>query len=310
MHPSTTGSRIAIIGVGQVGAAAAYAMILASVADELLLVDSNVDRRDSQVQDLSDAAYASNTRTRVLQGSYREASQCDIVVITAGSRITMGETPLGYTYRNMSIIRSILSAMTPFKEDAIIVVVSNPVDILTTLAQGLSKLPPRQVIGSGTFLDSVRLRGMVADKTGLAAPSIDLQVLGVHGQTQVAAWSTATVVGIPLDTGLPPEVHLDRAELENDCSQRAADIIQAKGSNPFGIGSIVSSICSSILSDKRNIRPVSHFQPESGCCYSLPAVLGRKGVTGTIKTPLDEKEEEAMAKSVQTLRNQVGRWNE
>ena len=90
MHPSTTGSRVAIVGVGQVGGAAAYAMILTSVADVLLLVDSNADRRDSQVRDLSDAAYASNSRTRVLQGSYREASQCDIVVITAGSRITMG----------------------------------------------------------------------------------------------------------------------------------------------------------------------------------------------------------------------------
>ena len=113
-----------------------------------------------------------------------------------------------------------------------------------------------------------------------------------------------------MDMALPPEVHLDRAELENDCSRRAANIIQAKGSTPFGIGSIVSSICSSIFSNKRNIRPISHFQSESGCCYSLPAVLGRKGVTGTIKTPLDKKEEEAMAKSVQTLRNQVDRWNE
>lgn len=144
----------------------------------------------------------------------------------------------------------------------------------------------------------------------LAAPSIDMYVLGVHGQAQVAAWSTATVAGIPLDKALPPEVHLDRAELVKDCNQRAADIIQTKGSTPFGIGAIVSSICSSVLLDKRNVRPISHFQPEFGCCFSLPAVLGRKGVIATIKTPLDSKEEEAMTKSTRALRCLIDRWNE
>ncbi|KKK22771.1 hypothetical protein ARAM_003911 [Aspergillus rambellii] len=321
-------SRIAIIGVGQVGAAAAYALILGSVANELLLVDVKSELRDAQVRDLSDVTYSGNRGTRVRAATYREAAECDVVVITAGSKYCigayrggqvtpvqarlyhqLGQTSLEYTYRNVAILRTIVNTMKPFRSDAILLVVANPVDLLTSLARELSGLPSSQVLGSGTFLDSVRLRGLLADKTGIAATSIDLYAVGIHGEQQVPAWSTATVAGVPLDQALPATAY-NRSEIVNECKHRSQSIIKAKGAMPLGIGSIVCSICSSILLDKHNVRPVSHFQQEYGCCFSLPVVLGRRGIVQTIQMPLSADEKAHIAESATTLKGTLDRVKE
>lgn len=131
----------------------------------------------------------------------------------------------------------------------------------------------------------------------------------MHGDSQVVAWSTATIGGIPIDVALPPGT-FDRAELVSECKHRSESIIRAKGSTPFGIGSTVASICSSILFDKRNVRPISHFQPEFGCCFSLPVVLGRKGVIRTIQMPLDSEEQAGIAESAKKLRGTIERIKE
>ncbi|KAH8902823.1 lactate dehydrogenase [Coniochaeta sp. PMI_546] len=298
-------SRIAIVGVGQVGGAAAYALVLGSIANELLLVDIKIDLRDAQIRDLSDVAYSSNSNTRVRAATYHEAGQCDIIVITAGSKHYLGGTSIEYTYRNISIVRNVVNAMRPFRSDAILVVVANPVDLLTSLAQKISKLPPSQVLGSGTFLDSTRLRGLMADRIGVAANSIDIYALGVHGDSQVVGWSAATIGGVPLNQSLSSESLVDRVGLAEECRHQAKSIVKAKGATPFGMGSIVSSICSSILSDKRNVRPISHFQPKFGCYFSLPVVLGRKGIIRTIQMSLDSDEEAKIAESARKLRSEI-----
>lgn len=131
----------------------------------------------------------------------------------------------------------------------------------------------------------------------------------VHGGSQVVAWSTATIGGVAIDVSLPPST-IDRAELEEDCKNRSERIIRAKGTIPFGIGSTVASFCSSILLNKRNVRAVSHFQPDFGCCLSLPVILGRKGIVSTIKMPLSSDEEAAIAGSAKTLRTTIDRVNE
>ncbi|KAL2256632.1 hypothetical protein VTK26DRAFT_1380 [Humicola hyalothermophila] len=159
-----TTSRIAIVGAGQVGGAVAYALILGAVARELLLVDVRVDLRDAQVRDLSDVAYAAGGSVRVRAATHHDAGQCDMVVITAGSKYSLGETSIQHMHRNVSVIRTVVTAMRPLRPDAIVLVVSNPVDLLTSVAQELSGLPKFQVLGSGTFLESVRLRGLLADK--------------------------------------------------------------------------------------------------------------------------------------------------
>jgi len=298
-------SRIAIVGVGQVGAAAAYALILGSVASELLLVDVKVDLRDAQVHDLSDVAYAIDRGTRVRAATHHEAGQCDVVVITAGSKYSLGETGIQHMHRNVSVIRSVVTAMTPFRPDTVVLVVSNPVDLLTTMVQELSGLPQSQVLGSGTFLDSVRLRGLLAEKAKVAASSIQLSVLGVHGDSQVA-WSTATINGVPIDKFLPPDTFA-HADLADECKERAEKVIHTKGATPFGVGAMVSSICASIVLDKGDVRPISHFQPEFGCCLSSPVVLGGKGILRSVQMPLDSDEQDHIANSAKRLKDTMGR---
>ncbi|EPS26545.1 hypothetical protein PDE_01482 [Penicillium oxalicum 114-2] len=305
-------SRIAIIGVGQVGAAVAYALILGSVADELLIVDIRAKWRDGQVRDLTDVAYAHESRTRLRAAGYREASQCDIVVITAGSKFSYGQTSLDYLYRNTGILRSVVNEMKPFRFDTILLVVANPVDLLASLAKEISGLPPSQVLGSGTFLDSVRLRGLLADRAGIAPSSIHLDVLGIHGDAQVPVWSTATVDGDPLEKAalLCMATEADQASLARECRNQSRSIIAAKGATPFGIGSIVSSICTSILQDGRDVRPISHFQPEFGCYFSLPVVLGRTGVVQQVPVALSAREKEAIEESAKELKSILDRVQE
>ncbi|KAL2821160.1 lactate dehydrogenase/glycoside hydrolase [Aspergillus granulosus] len=302
-------SRIAVVGVGQVGGAVAYALILGSVAKELLLVDIKADLKDSQVRDLSDVAYSGNSSTRVRSATYKEAGQCDIVVVTAGSKYSPGETSMQHIYRNIAILQSAVGAMKPFNPNTILLVVANPVDLLSSLALDISGLPASQVLGSGTFIDSVRLRGLVAEKVGVAASSIDLYVLGLHGEHQVAAWSTATVGGVALDKSVPTNT-LNYAALADECRHKSQSIFRVKGATPYGVGAAVSSLCSSILLDKRNVRPVSHFQPDFGCCFSLPVVLGREGILKTIHMPLEKDEWARISESATTLRDMLARIRE
>ncbi|KAH3598691.1 hypothetical protein KXW46_006603 [Aspergillus fumigatus] len=294
---STDGPRIGIIGVGQVGAAAANALIMNSVARELILVDIKTELRNAQVQELSDVSRMSGrAETRVRAGTYHEAGQCDIILITAGSKFSVGETSVQHMYRNLGIVRSVIQAMRPFRSDAILIVVSNPVDLLTTLAQQLSGLPRSQVMGSGTLLDSVRLRGLLANKVGVAADAIDIYVLGVQGLDEIVAWSTASVHDLPLASAVPGNTF--------------EAIIKAKGAMPLGIGAIISMICLSILGDQRHVLPISHFQEEFGCCFSLPVVLGRKGILRTISMPVNGEEWDGIVKSAAALNETIEHVNE
>ncbi|EAW15023.1 lactate/malate dehydrogenase family protein [Aspergillus clavatus NRRL 1] len=305
MSSATPGPRIAIVGVGQVGGAAANALILGSVARELLLVDVKIPLRNAQVQELSDVSNMSGgAETRIRAGTYEEAGQCDIVVITAGSKYSVGETSVQHMYRNMGIVQKIIPAMRPFRPDTILLVVSNPVDLLTTVAQQLSGLPPTQVLGSGTLLESVRLRGLVAKTTGVAPDSVDLYVLGVHGIGETVAWSTATVGGLSLARAIPPN-SLDPIQLARECRQISQTIIHAKGAIPLGTGAIISKVCSSILRDQRDIYPISHYQEDFGCCFSLPVIIGRKGILRTIRVAANAEEWDGITKSARDLNETI-----
>lgn len=155
-----------------------------------------------------------------------------------------------------------------------------------------------------------RDRLIESEITQIAANSIDISVLGVQGASQVVAWSTAMIGGIHIDKSLTRDDIFDRKELADECKYRSQRIIRAKGSIPLGIGSIVCSICSSILFDKRRVRPVSHFQADFGCCFSLPVVLGRKGVIRTLQVPLDSNEMADLNKSADELRAAIEKVKE
>ena len=193
--------------------------------------------------------------------------------------------------------------MQPFASHTILLLVANPVDVITYFAQEYSKLPKSQVIGSGTFLDSARLRGVLAAKAEVAASSIDAYVLGEHGESQFVAWSAASIGGVPLERALPPKVNLDLESIAEDTKNKATSIIENKGATNYGIGGVAASICKSVLFDQRNIRPVSHYQEELGVCLSIPAVLGRQGLVRTIEMGLNDEEKSKLKKSAEALKD-------
>jgi L-lactate dehydrogenase len=199
--------------------------------------------------------------------------------------------------------------MSPISPHTILLLVANPVDILTYFARQLSGLPESQVLGTGTSLDSARLRGILADEAQVAPNSIDAYVLGEHGDSQFVAWSSAAVGATPLELalaesraeggGLTDEF---KARVEKHTRGAAAAIIQAKGCTAYGIGAVAASICKYILFDSRTVRPVSFYQPELGCCLSMPAVVGRKGIVRPMPIELDEGERGALESCARGLR--------
>ncbi|EMD90531.1 hypothetical protein COCHEDRAFT_1105722 [Bipolaris maydis C5] len=298
-------SQIAILGAGDVGATIAYSLIMDPVAGDILIVDPKEEVRDAQVQDLSDATFHGNTTTRIRSGTHKEAGQCDIVVITAGAKQKKGESRTDLIGRNKAILESAISDMKPFRPDTVLLLVANPVDVLTYFAQHFSGLPKQQVIGSGTFLDSARLRGILALKAEVAASSIDAYVLGEHGESQFVAWSLASIGGVPLDEAIESSQSIDKKAIAEETKNKATKIIQSKGATNYGIGGVAASICKSILFDQRNIRPVSHYQDDLNVCLSVLAVLGRKGIVKSVPMPLSSEEKELLKKSAKALREVI-----
>lgn len=215
--------------------------------------------------------------------------------------------------------------MSPISPHTILLLVANPVDILTYFARKLSGLPESQVLGTGTSLDSARLRGILAQKTEVAPSSIDAYVLGEHGDSQFIAWSSASVGTTPLKLVLQDQLNDEfKAEIASHTRGAAGSIIAAKvstafrktssgsdstdgyqGCTAYGIGNIAASICKYILFDSRSVRPLSFYQPELGCCLSMPAIVGRKGIIKAMPIELDEHEQAELKKCAHGLRGVI-----
>ena len=304
----------------------------------MILIDPKTALLEAQARDLADASYRGNTGAKVKAGNHKglfepttrlccvvdmtlDAGQADIIVITAGAKqkpgnptsyislsarfssIVLGESRLSLLSRNLHILESIFSSMAPINPNAVLVLVANPVDILTYFARELSGLPESQVIGTGTSLDSARLRGKLSEKTQVSASSIDAYVLGEHGDSQFIAWSSIAVGTTPLHLALPESTTGGfRKEVSDHTRGAAAAIIASKGCTAYGIGNIAASICKYIMYDQRTVRPVSFFQPELGCCLSMPAVIGRKGIVRPMPIVLDDAEKKELEKCAAELR--------
>ncbi|MFC1845647.1 hypothetical protein ACFLX2_00805 [Candidatus Dependentiae bacterium] len=203
------------------------------------------------------------------------------------------------------IVTSIIGDLKPLKKDAIVIIVTNPVDAMTFYAQKASELPHRQVFGTGTFLDSQRLRGLISEKLNIAEQSIHAYVLGEHGDSQFPAWSTARIAGLPLleFRGIT-EADLDSFAAK--ARQKVYEIINCKGATFFGIAACVSAICENILFNQKRIAPVSVFAKEFGVYLSMPAVLGSSGIEQIIPVALNEKEKRQMKESADKIKKTIG----
>lgn len=192
--------------------------------------------------------------------------------------------------------------MKPIQKDAIMILVANPVDVLTHIAQKLSGLPRHQVFGSGTFLDSSRLRGFLAKKLNVSPSSIHAYVLGEHGDSQFIAWDSATVAGKPL-LSFPEVQSLDKDQVAKEIAGKAMEIIKLKGATYYGIGACTAMLCEAILLNKREIRPLSVYVDSLGAVLSLPAKIGAKGIEQVYNMPLSKAEREKLNKSAEKLKS-------
>lgn len=301
-------NRIAIIGCGHVGATSAYALVMKGTAREIVLVDANHGQAEGEAMDLQHAVPLARP-VRVWAGDYRDAAQAAIVVLAAGVGSHAGETRLDLLGRNVVVVRECMRKLLAEGFDGIVLMTTNPVDVLAQIAQEESGLPVERVIGSGTVLDTTRLRAMVGEALGVEAGSVHAYIIGEHGDSEVAAWSAARVAGVPLSDFCASGGCPDFIELLQRVRRAAPEIVKHKGYTSFAIASCVARICEAVLRDERTVLPVSTMmsgQYDIEDVYlSLPCVIGRRGVERVIELPLNEEERAGLHTSARILQRTI-----
>jgi len=300
-------TKVSVIGAGVVGSTTAYSLMMQNLASEITLVDIQEIKCKGEVFDLSDAISFSNT-SKISMGNLQEAGQTDIAIITSGISQKPGQSRIELLQTNYEVIKNVINGMKPLNPELIIIIVTNPIDIMTYLAQKISGLPKNQIFGSGTFLDTQRLRNLISQKSLIAQDSIDLYVLGEHGDSQFAAWSCSNIAGIPI---LNFE-NLDKKELiqmAEAAKNKAYDIIECKGSTAFGISSCIAAYCQNIIFNKKRIIPVSCYIKELDVCMSMPAVIGNKGIEQILVPNLNDEEKKLMQNSANVLKKYLEELN-
>lgn len=314
MDPTALESRrVAIVGAGAVGATLAYALMVRGQCDELVLIDVNRAKAEGEAMDLRHGLpFVRPVDVHV--GDYADCAGADIVVITAGAASRPGETRHDLAERNTGIFGQIIPEVVRHNSDGILLVVTNPVDVLTYAALKLSGRPTNQVIGSGTVLDSARLRYLLAEHCEVDPRNVHAYVIGEHGDSEVPVWSLANIAGTRLTDfcvicqqdcdGIPKE------EIFHQVRDAAYEVIQRKGATYYAVGLAVASIVESILRNQHSILPVSslmqgHYGLED-VCLSLPTIVGREGVIQVLELPLDADELAGLRRSA-TVLQEVGR---
>lgn len=292
--------KISIIGAGSVGSTIAYALMLKNIAAEIVLADIDEIRCRGEILDLSDALSFCGPSV-IHGGTINEVKNSDIIVIAAGKKQEPGQDRTILLQVNKKIIESVIEQIKPLNQNSILIVVTNPVDVMTYYAQKASGLSYAQVLGSGTFLDTQRVRSILSKKIGIAEQSIHAYVLGEHGDTQFPVWSSARVAGIPL-----ADFNLDKKELDqiaHDTKNKAYEIIACKGATYYGIAACVSALCRTIIFDQKRVTPLSCYLEKEDIYISLPTVLGAKGVEKILPIPMNSDEQNDFENSIRSISN-------
>ncbi|WGM47969.1 L-lactate dehydrogenase [Brevundimonas sp. NIBR10] len=297
--------RIAIIGAGHVGAAAAYAIMLRALFHEIVLIDSNRALAEAEAADIADAnALARPVRVRA--GDYADAAGAAIAVITAGGVTHGTQSRLSVAAESAAIVAECVGSLMTAGFHGLIVVSSNPVDLMTFVAVRRSGLKPAQVIGTGTLLDTSRLKQTLSEAVEVSPASIEAFVLGEHGDSEVAAFSTVGIGGQTLQQFCAGSRVLDQAAIARQVRDAGYDIVKGKGYTSWGVATAIVRICEAIIRDERAVLPVSTLLTGqyglSDVCLSLPCILGAKGVERILTPELDEDETAALAASASILR--------
>jgi len=280
--------KIMIVGTGNVGSSIAYALLNQRTAvKEIILVDINDEDAKGEVMDLSDALAVAPSYLKLRAGDYSDATDVEICIITAGANQKPGETRTDLVKKNAKILKGIVEPVMAAGFNGIFLIVSNPVDTLSFLTYKYSGLPAEQIIGSGTVLDSARLRYDLARKLGVHPKSVHAYQVGEHGDSEFALWSLATVGGEKIERLVSKA---NRTQIELDTRNRAYEIIKKKGATYYGIGACVTQIVNCILNDERRVLSVSNYDDNNGIYNGFPAVVGKNGIVRRLELPLSERE--------------------
>ena len=300
-----------IIGAGQVGMACAYSMLIQNTLEEMVIIDVNQHKLEGEVMDLVHGLPFVEP-TQVQAGTLADGEDADIVIITAGAKQRPGETRLDLVQRNVEVFRNLIPEVVKCCPQAILLIVTNPVDIMTYVSLKLSGLPSSSVIGSGTVLDTARFRYLLAEKLELDSRSLHAYIIGEHGDSEVPVWSKVNIAGMSLfDEGFeeskPIDSHLQ--DIFEQVKNAAYEIIQRKGATSYAIGLGVTQIVQAILRNQNRVLTVSSLMNNlhgiQDVCLSLPAVVNRQGVTRVLNLSLNPIELQQLQHSSKILKETI-----
>ncbi|MBE5907750.1 MAG: L-lactate dehydrogenase [Lachnospiraceae bacterium] len=310
--PHVNMRKIAMIGCGFVGSASVYSLMQSGLFSEIVLIDANMAKAEGEALDISHGLPFAKPMS-IYAGDYDDIEDAAIIIISAGAAQKPGETRLDLVKKNVGIFKTIIPEIAKRDCQGILLIVANPVDVLTYAALKMSHFPANRVIGSGTVLDSARFKYLLGEHLQVDSRSIHAFIIGEHGDSEIATWSSANVSGIPIHKICEMRGFIDHDyetnRIADEVKNSAYEIIEKKGATYYGIGMAVRRICEAIIRDEESVLPVSTLMTGQfgieGVCLSMPAIVGANGVDTLLPIPLDEKEQAALQESAATLRKVI-----
>ncbi len=300
--------KVVIIGCGNVGMSYAYALLnQRTYVNELALIDLNEERVNGEVMDLNHCLAFSPSKMKIKAGTYADCEDASLIVIAAGVNQKPGETRLELLKKNASIFKSIVTEVMANNFNGVFLIATNPVDIMTYLTQKYSGLPRKRVIGSGTTLDTARLRFLVGDKLKISPSNIHGYVIGEHGDSEFIPWSDVSVALQPISDFITPE---DMNEIQEEVKTAAYKIINAKGATYYGIGMCLVRITNAILGDENTVMVVSTYDDTNDIYIGLPSVINKNGADRKIHFELNEEETAKLNNSINILKSSIKELDE
>jgi L-lactate dehydrogenase len=301
--------KVGIVGCGFVGSSGAYVMALRGTVSELVLVDLNVKLAQAQAEDILHATPFAHP-VRITAGDYPQLEGAGVVVLACGVGQRPGETRLQLLERNAEVFRKVIPEVLQCAPETVLLVVSNPVDVITQVVTKLSGINPAKVIGSGTILDTARFRSLLGEHLGVAPVSVHAYVLGEHGDSEVLVWSSAKVGGVSIQDYARQMgaalTEASKSQIEDGVRHAAYRIIEGKGATYYGIGAGIAHIVQAVRDDSRRVLTVSNLTTEveavKGICLSLPRVVGSKGILTELRPELSSEEHLALQRSAEILK--------
>lgn len=295
-------NKIVIIGCGNVGMSYAYALINQKCnIDELVLIDQNIDKANGEAMDLNHSIPYSPNNIIVKSGDYSECADATIVMIAAGANQNVGETRLDLIHKNTEIFKSIIDKVMATGFNSIFLIATNPVDAMSYITYKYSHLPASQIIGTGTSLDTARLRYILSRRFEILPQNVHAYVLGEHGDSEFVAWSSAMIGSVKIDSLLSQK---EKNNISKEVRESAYEIIKKKGNTSYGIGMCLLRITNAILNDENAIITVSAFDKD--VYISSPCIINKKGIKRRLKIELTEEEQNLYNKSKDIIRNSLG----